>query len=95
MKTPEPRKDSNPGQGAYLSLTTFHDDEFLLRGGSGEDNFGVVLQHAVQLLRAHVFQLAAVHDAGLGVPAEEKRGQLRRRGMGTQAKLPQIFLREK
>lgn len=29
--------------GAHLSLTALHNDEFLLRGGSGKDNLSVVL----------------------------------------------------
>ena len=61
---------------ADLSLAAFHDDEFLLRGRSGEDDLGVVLQHVVEQLGGHFFQLAAVDDAGLRIPGEETRAVL-------------------
>lgn len=56
---------------ADLSLATFHNDEFLLRGSSGEHDLSVMLQNIVKMLRGHVFQLATVDNAGLGIPGEE------------------------
>lgn len=69
-KNPDPQR-SESQLDADLSLATFHNDKFLLRGGSGEDDFSVVFQHIVEVLRGHFFQLATVHDAGLGIPGEK------------------------
>lgn len=49
----------------YLSLTAFHDDQLLLRGGTGEDDLGVVFQNVVQLLGAQVLQVTPVHYTSL------------------------------
>ena len=73
---------------ADLSLATFHNDKFLLRGGSGEDDFSVVLQHIVKQLWAHVFQLTPVDNAGLGIPGEEITAAL-----GQQLQFHIMFLR--
>lgn len=52
---------------SYLSLAALHDDQFLLRGCSGEDDLSVVFQDVVKLLRGQIFQVSSVHDAGLGI----------------------------
>lgn len=54
---------------ADLSLAAFHDDELLLWRGPGKHDLCVVLQDVIQLLRGHVLQVTAMHDAGLGVSA--------------------------
>lgn len=54
--------------GFYLSLAALHDDQFLLRGSSGEDDLSVVLQDVVQCLYGQIFQVSAVDYASLGIP---------------------------
>lgn len=51
----------------YLSLAALHDDQFLLWGGSGENNLSVVLEDVVELLWGQILQVSAVDDAGLGI----------------------------
>lgn len=57
----------------YLSLAALHNNQFLLRRGSGENDLSVVLQDVVELLGAQVFQVSAVDDAGLGISEKEDR----------------------
>lgn len=52
----------------YLSLAAFHNDQFLLWGGSGEDDLGVVPQNIVHLILTEVFQVCAVDHTRLGIP---------------------------
>lgn len=52
----------------YLSLAAFNNDEFLLWGGSGEDDLCVVPQNIVHLLLREVFQICTMDYTGLGIP---------------------------
>lgn len=60
----------------YLSLAAFDDDEFLLWGGSGEDDLCVVPQNIVHLILTEVFQIGAVDHTGLGVPKKQGQSKL-------------------
>ena len=62
---------------ADLSLAAFHNDELLLRRRPGKHDLRVVLQDVIQLLRGHVFQIASMDHAGLGIPTirNRKEGQ--------------------
>lgn len=55
----------------YLSLAALHNNQFLLRRGSGENNLSVVLQDVVELLGGQIFQVSTVDDAGLGISERE------------------------
>ena len=57
------------GHNGTATLAALHDDQLLLRGGTGKDNLCVVGQDVVQLLRGDVTQLGTVHHDGLGVSA--------------------------
>uniref|UniRef100_A0A480H9S2 Sodium/potassium-transporting ATPase subunit alpha-1 n=1 Tax=Sus scrofa TaxID=9823 RepID=A0A480H9S2_PIG len=56
------------GHDGALSLAAFHNDELLLRRRPGKHDLRVVLQDVIQLLRGHVFQIASMDHAGLGIP---------------------------
>lgn len=51
----------------YLSLAALHNDQFLLWGGSGENNLSVVLQDVVKLLCRQILQVSTVNYTGLGI----------------------------
>ena len=50
-----------------LALATIDNDEFLLGGGPGEDDFGVVEEDLVQVRFGKVAQLTTVDHRSLGL----------------------------
>lgn len=55
-----------------LSLAAFHDDQFLLGGGPGKDDFCVVTQNIIHLLLRKVLQICTVDYTGLGIPTQHR-----------------------
>lgn len=55
-----------------LSLAAFHDDQLLLGGGPGEDDFCVVAQNVIHLLLRKVLQIRPMDHTGLGIPTPHR-----------------------
>jgi len=51
----------------HLSLATFDDDQFLLRGSPGKYDFRVIFQNIVELILVQFSQFRSVYHASLGV----------------------------
>lgn len=57
----------------HLSLAAFHNDQFLLRRGSGKDNLSVVLQNVIKLLWGQVLKVSTMDDTCFSIPAAKFR----------------------
>ncbi len=51
----------------YLSLTTFHDNQLLLRRSSGEHNFCMVFEDLIQVTFTHILQFSTMDHTGLSI----------------------------
>lgn len=52
----------------YQPLTSFYNDELLLRGGPSKYNLCVALKDIIQLFWAQILQFWAMHHNGFGLP---------------------------